>query len=467
MPVKGLKFAIPDDLDVSELACFQVQWPDTPQWRSILAGLLYMVSRGRPWDERSGSVVAAQAAGTALFNLNVPLVSCNGLKDHSRGSGGYSVAWCYDESEECDEMGCYVEDVCWVQVGGGLKLAIKRCGKWELAVKRTFSELVDLWCDPSAEYPNFEDLIDPDIPGPGPIPDPDDLTGRHPACDKAYAIAEATWAVAAEMFDNRDIAPGFYNSAVQRAFPEYSFRFTYLTLSQAVFLASGFGSFEDNFSADDLQSLKCKLEEILTDDTYVLTQSEWNKMGVQVFVAMGADQAAACNAVWAAMGRDDFETICKGSQLIEAADCTCPEPDEEYPGYIGKVMTWDFDYFSPNTTENHDVELGGDTPLPDTNWIAAIWQWNGENAVNGVARATDAQGSNTIIGTYTAPFTGTFGRYTTAQGHAFLDAHFPAITHESNNDGTSFQDGIMTIQTTGNNVDVHTDGTLYLFYPEE
>ena len=73
-----MRVPIPDDWGGETWACYQVQFPDSPQWTAIFLGLLTYATRGRFWDERSGSILAAQEIGQAIYEANFPFVDCDG-----------------------------------------------------------------------------------------------------------------------------------------------------------------------------------------------------------------------------------------------------------------------------------------------------------------------------------------------------------------------------------------------------
>lgn len=72
---------IPDDWDGETWRCWAVEWPDSVAWNAMLRGFITMPTVGRFWDERTGSVIAAQAVGIEIWNRNSPLeeslMSCN------------------------------------------------------------------------------------------------------------------------------------------------------------------------------------------------------------------------------------------------------------------------------------------------------------------------------------------------------------------------------------------------------
>lgn len=61
---------IPSDWDNESWCCWIVEWPNSPEWRQILAGLLLDMQRGRTWDEKTGTITEAQAVGKQIRERN-------------------------------------------------------------------------------------------------------------------------------------------------------------------------------------------------------------------------------------------------------------------------------------------------------------------------------------------------------------------------------------------------------------
>lgn len=61
---------IPTDWDGESWCCYIVEWPDSPSWRRVLTGLLVDPSRGRHWDEATGTITEAQAVGRQIQEHN-------------------------------------------------------------------------------------------------------------------------------------------------------------------------------------------------------------------------------------------------------------------------------------------------------------------------------------------------------------------------------------------------------------
>lgn len=72
---------IPSDWDGETWECFSVQWPDSQLYRGLLLGQLTALTRGRFWDERSGSIIDAQQVGLEIQARNIDLekvlMTCN------------------------------------------------------------------------------------------------------------------------------------------------------------------------------------------------------------------------------------------------------------------------------------------------------------------------------------------------------------------------------------------------------
>lgn len=62
---------IPDDWDGETWCCYVIEWPSSKRWRAILNGQVTAPSRGRFWDEKTGTVVDAQSIGLEIFVRNI------------------------------------------------------------------------------------------------------------------------------------------------------------------------------------------------------------------------------------------------------------------------------------------------------------------------------------------------------------------------------------------------------------
>lgn len=64
---------IPDDWDGVSWCCVPIDWPASAQWQAILLGFVTTPQTGRFWDERTGSIVAAQDIGREITARNLCL----------------------------------------------------------------------------------------------------------------------------------------------------------------------------------------------------------------------------------------------------------------------------------------------------------------------------------------------------------------------------------------------------------
>jgi len=457
MSVKGLKLAIPNNLDVSDLACFKVLWPNDPYWRSVLAGLIYMVTRGRTWDERTGSVIGAQAAGSVLFNANVPLTLCDGVAPASDDAnempvfGGWRGDWWLDTGDGCEMNGPCLP----LKIEAG-NLYFWDCCEWKL-VGPVGGE--DTTLDPGDEltFPEYEDPS----------------TGS--ACGAAAAILDTIFDVASSISNHLNpvtMVKGVRGDNEGLTLDAGFLWDAYLQYLSIIVL-DGIDPFdpaggdvlwdsEAIFDETRAQRTLCRYVNVFVDE-YIRPEKRqvkalWEIMrgSYPLFVV------TFFQSVTLAIGFDQLRDIgLRGSQAT-GSDCGCPADEVTYPGFQLVTMDWDFAYFSPNTTENHDVSLSGGTPLAQ-DWVAAIYDWNGVCDGNGTVKCADS-GGLPLVGNFQAPQSGQFARYVGTQGEGFLNAFYAGITKASVVSGTEYADSIITLQTSGNNTNNASSGVLTLVY---
>lgn len=72
---------IPIDWDEESYCCFAVQWPNSPEWLSVLRGVLTIPGGGYFWDETTGVVIDAVRAIRQTYDTNLHLeeilMACN------------------------------------------------------------------------------------------------------------------------------------------------------------------------------------------------------------------------------------------------------------------------------------------------------------------------------------------------------------------------------------------------------
>jgi len=74
------RLKIPTDWDGEDWACIILEWPNSPEWLTILQGLVTIPARGRWWDERTGQVTEVQKIGFEIDGRN-DIMSCQDLID--------------------------------------------------------------------------------------------------------------------------------------------------------------------------------------------------------------------------------------------------------------------------------------------------------------------------------------------------------------------------------------------------
>lgn len=67
---------IPQDFDGESWTCYQIAWPQSAEFEQMLRDMLYMLTRGRWWDETTGRVTDMQAIAWEMFRRNLPLSGC-------------------------------------------------------------------------------------------------------------------------------------------------------------------------------------------------------------------------------------------------------------------------------------------------------------------------------------------------------------------------------------------------------
>lgn len=324
-----MKLPIPQDWDGESWQCLQIQWPKSPAYRAILLGFLSYLTRGRAWDERIGLVTDAQDVGWAIFNKNYPLKACeNGEDTGTRGPGFWPCESSYDEVEECEDnmSGC---------AGSGLPIKIEdgklywwACCQWNL---------VGPISTPVEDFPDGTE--EPDH-------DPDEGVDR---CKKATHVVNVLWEMSRIIYEHAGTTyEGEVQNLLKAAYPMFDYSLAYLILATPVYVPLRLGGpFDDSFTAIAKQRLICKWAEVVKGDSWEISASERDKMGVACFAAMGADEAAAMNGTLAVLGADDLRKLgLQAGTMGSGLDCSCPdyiEPADDLPGNPGG-LEWQHDF---------------------------------------------------------------------------------------------------------------------------
>lgn len=334
-----MKIPIPTDWNGDTFECYTIQWPNSPEWRSILRGLILSPARGRFWDERSGSVSGAQIVGLQIDTLNLPLTTCDGLivpctePTIPRG-GDFDL----DNLEFCacedDDMAC--TDCPPIKIENG-SLYWFNCGEWQL--------VGDIGGAPQPE------VVDPW---------PNDENGDPPtlsACGKAKAVYDAVLAVANGFDAAGGEPPWKWVGRVESELPGYDLKNTWVVSGVlALINLLALYELEEIFNDYKLGSSLCRLVSIFGADQAGITDEQFAAIK-QVFTSefgliLSQPYTVAINAI----GQTSLSTIAKLGASDTTADCDCPEfippPDETVPdanGWYWSVPLPDVDIFVPNS----------------------------------------------------------------------------------------------------------------------
>lgn len=175
-----MRYNIPQDWDGETWTCYQIQWPDSDRWLWLLQGILSGLSKGRTWNENSGSIIAAQIVGELIWQRNKDLLTCEGAPvepgdENDQQAGGAGAACFYDESE--DDMPC-IDLTTLIKVEDGHLWVKDSCCSW-----------VDIGAISGVEAQ--QPL--PDVPL-----DPNNNEPTYSGCGKAAAITSVIFAIADE-----------------------------------------------------------------------------------------------------------------------------------------------------------------------------------------------------------------------------------------------------------------------------
>lgn len=343
-----MKIPIPNDWDGETWACVQIQWPDSPSWLALLRGLLSMPTRGRWWDERSGSIIGVQAIGWEIWGRNWPFVPCEGPPGPSEGADSEklsesAIGALFDLLEECEEMAGVLD----IKIEGGkLWKRMAPCCEWvEVGPLTGFAEI---------DEPPFE------LPG-EPVP-------TYSACGKATAIVDKLYAVGDTIWDQSDNAPWDWYSKVKEQHPDLSGGKYYV--SQAILqigLTHIVGGYEVAFDSSTRQELLCRIAVTLSDDNAGITDDDWDAIKAAINGVWGVATKAIANfwfCVLAAIGKGDLSDIARMGATTTDADCDCPgagltDPRDSWPD---TDWAYWFDLTKDTLPPEVTIDIGQHTP---------------------------------------------------------------------------------------------------------
>jgi len=307
---------------------------------------------------------------------------------------------------------------------------------------------------------------------------PEELTGwDNTACAKADALVNALAAMVDKLFDGIVAAqlPWQTYQSVQNIVPGVQLGSTdFWAAYSAALVVAAQGYVSENEDEEFYQTLRCVWSAIFGDEQNGVTpeqysaarsalRSEASKQWTIVNFATAFQAMADVQAyIFSAIGDNDVEQITAFIAATGNEDCGCPGAVELPGGLFTRSYDFDFDYFNPNTNPSHNMALTGDNPGYDFRAIAV--EWNGQNDPNGEVFFQNG-GAGYNISDYQSPFSGVFVLHDGSdEAIGWANLYYPTATLYSANSLDLLNAGTAPISTVGNNVDVHTDGTITALY---
>lgn len=341
------KLPIPNDWDKSKWECFTIKWPNSDEYRAILLGLMYSLTRGRTYNGETGIITDAQKIGWEIFNRNYPLIKCGTTGDNpSAYDGGYDCSGqcgdcSNDSSYDCDElesvnMGCCISNLRW---NGGV-LEFQKCGEW-FPVSGATSDVT------SGLPPVDDGFTWENEPGEG------NETFSY-ACAKATAIVELLITVTDAFLTvaNDGDFWNFVNKMEARTGIRFNEAFLLGALNTYVAdMVAIRDDMDDWLNENDHQREICEWTQRLSDSARI-TDSDWGKIKnwLDYVEVPGIMEQSMLMKLIAAVGRSNFDRAALAAANGDL-DCGCqPEPPTEPEVTIPTSHTWakDWNFLTSN-----------------------------------------------------------------------------------------------------------------------
>jgi hypothetical protein len=327
---------IPGDWDGQSWTCIQVVWPDSDLWLGILAGLLTIPTRGRFWDERSGSILATQMIGREIDRRNLPFNPCEGETPPSGGGNGGFSGDLIDAIGECLAMNCSIPYGALKYIDGVLHF--RYCGEWYPVQGAASLGDIPLTGEDTTE--DDDGWTPPEIDG-----------GGYSACGKAEAVMAMVYGVIESIMDEYGNASWTWWGHIKNDNPGVGMDAKWIVSAcfgmvnqQGADAALGPEYDPDALDASTWQSVKCLLAAQFSDtlpeplggnDVRALLMSYFaSEWGIDILTnAIFQDALRGIN-------RESFEQAIITGASYDEADCTCPDIND-YTGGIRFLDTWD------------------------------------------------------------------------------------------------------------------------------
>jgi len=292
----------------------------------LLMGFLTQMSRGRFWDEKTGTITEAQAVGLRVEALNMPLkLCCEGTIEYPPPEILYM--YCTSDDDESEEtMGC----PCTVD-----KRAFDIRNGNELWV----NDACEGWVKVGSFLVGTGD-VDPD--NPPVVEPPSGLTGGT-SCAKALKLAQLTHdiidagfnAVNLGLNDPSYFLFGWYDFAdiVRQAIPNVNLGDQDLyTLFYMLYILEPLGLESETESPTIQAAVACALNGMLGDGPAGITSDQYDAAKAVVYSAARSVAPSGTNNtipdVWktafSAIGPNDAAKITANLPDVDSDDCACP-----------------------------------------------------------------------------------------------------------------------------------------------
>ena len=318
-----------------------VEWPDSVAWTGVLNGLLTLLTRGRYWDETSGTITNVQDIAWEIFNRAWPYMECSDgqplppeIIEVIRHVGCEVVV-----ESEADEMVCQGPNP---------------------PIKIEDGKLYFWWCCDWVEVGSLPGAASSDVEEPYVNNDP---APTYSACSKAKAIVDVIYLIADTIWENQASAPWQYVGIVEDAVTGHNdlddnqIIGAFLT---AIVINSVY-DWSDVFDPTDKQQLLCSVTKLLADDAAGITRPQWDQMIGMIGAIYGEGIDDFFRQCAEAVGPSDMREITALMSLDQSFDCSCPEAVEN------PTLTWDTDW---SHFWNFAVDDGDFVPNALTEWVA-------------------------------------------------------------------------------------------------
>lgn len=378
-----MKVPIPNDW-TGDWACYQVMWPRSDLWTSILTGLLSYPMRGRLWDERTGVITTAQQIGWEIWLKNEALRACETAcgddcttleKLYASGkAGGVTI-------EGDEDMGQVVTEI--KVVDGNLRVYYGHCCYDDIPLS-ALSESGGI-TDPNPWQPG--------LPG---APD-----AEYFACGKATAIVTVLLKIIEAGFDAAGLINPFEVIPYIEDAVGYDLDNNHILplVADAAFVQYSLSTtYSDMVSATMTQKLICAIAPYFADDAAGVQTSELFEQikGTLRATAFGLNPlyqflVYACDC----LGRHDMDTVAILGSKDGTSVCDCPDEIGGLLPDFGDGFDWVhiFDF----REAQHGFTLSGTGP----HWTSGLGIWGD---VSGTMDATNVIASkdfdNVDLGAY-------------------------------------------------------------------